>query len=213
MCCMVEPDVALTDFAIALACAVFAVMLARSRPEPVRRAFVGLFAFTGAAALVGGIAHGFFDLGTETFSVRMLWVLTMALTGAVGAALWLIVAALAAPPRLQTLARYLIVVEWIAYLAWVVWIDPSFMVAIIQYTVPAFALLATFGWLYTRRRNPVLLIGLAALLLTFVAGALQQAAYTPIDALTHNAFFHILQLIALTGLFVTARRIDGVNHG
>lgn len=202
---MVEPDVALTDFAIAIAAVVFAFMLARGRPEPVRRAFIWLFVFTGAAALVGGIAHGFFDLSVETASVRMLWVLTMAFTGAVGAALWLAAAALVAPPRIRMLVRSLIIVEWIAYFVWVVWVDPSFKIAIIQYTVPAFALLIAFGWFYVRQRHPVLLIGIAALLLTFVAGGLQQVSYTPIDALSHNAFFHVLQLIALAGLFVMVK--------
>lgn len=210
---MVEPDVALTDFAIAIACAVFAFMLARRRSEPVHRAFVWLFAFTGAAALVGGIAHGFFDLSAHTPAVRVLWLLTMALTGAAGAALWLMVAALTAPPRAQSLVRRIVIAEWLAYLVWVVWVDSSFMVAIVQYSVPAIALLVTFGWRYATRRESAVLFGIAALLLTFVAGALQQAGYTPMDALTHNAFFHILQLIALMGLFMTARTIDGVNHG
>ena len=204
---MVEPDVALTDFAIALACGAFAVVLARGgRREPVRRAFIGLFAATGAAALVGGIAHGFFDLSIGTPVVHTLWFLTMALTGAAGAALWLLVAALVAPSRLQPLLRWVIVVEWLAYLAWVVWVDPSFIVAIVQYSAPALIVLVVFVW---RAQY----IGSAALALTFVAGALQHAGYTPTDTLTHNAFFHLLQLIALTGLFLTARRIDEVKHG
>ncbi|MEX0899075.1 MAG: hypothetical protein WD081_00120 [Gammaproteobacteria bacterium] len=210
---MVEPDVALTDFAIAIACALFAVFLARARRQPLRDGFVWLFAATGAAALVGGIAHGFFDLGADTDAVRALWLATMALTGGAGAALWLVTAALVAPSQMQKLVRRLVVVEWLAYLAWIIWIDPSFRVAIIQYTLPAFALLATFVWRYSRNRHPTFLIGVAALVLTFVAGALQQAAFTPVDALTHNAFFHILQLIALSGLFMTARRIDEAIHG
>lgn len=210
---MIELDVALTDFAIALACGVFIFMLTRDRKTSARDSFVWLFAATGAAAFVGGIAHGFFDLGADTSTVRTLWLLTMALTGAAGAAVWLVVASLLAPPRLQSRARLFIFVEWLAYLAWVVWVDPSFVVAVIQYSVPALALFATFAWRYATRRQPALLIGIAALLLTFVAGGLQQAAYTPIDLLTHNAFFHILQLLALSGLFVTARRIDEVKHG
>jgi hypothetical protein len=92
-----------------------------------------------------------------------------------------------------------------------VWIDRSFLVAVVQYSAPALALLVVFSTRFVRRRRAILLVGAGAIVLTFVAGTLQQAAYSPTRVLTHNAFFHVLQLIALAGLFLTARHIDEVH--
>ena len=59
---MFEPDVALTDFAIALASAVFCALLVHRTRNDARTAFIWLFALTGAGAVVGGVTHGFFDI-------------------------------------------------------------------------------------------------------------------------------------------------------
>ena len=208
---MFEPDVALTDFAIALACAVFCALLVRRTRNNARTAFIWLFALTGAGAVVGGVTHGFFDIRSPSPAIERLWLATMLLTGGAGSAVWLIVAALSLPARTHSAARLFVVIEWLAYAAWAVWVDRSFLVAVVQYSAPALALLVVFSARFVRRHRAILLVGAGAIVLTFLAGALQQAGYSPTRALTHNAFFHVLQLIALTGLFLTARYTDEVH--
>ncbi|HLT92901.1 MAG TPA: hypothetical protein VKZ85_18350 [Woeseiaceae bacterium] len=208
---MFEPDVALTDFAIALACAVFCALLLRRTRDDARTAFIWLFALTGAGAVLGGIVHGFFDVRSPDPVTDRLWLATMLLAGAAGSAVWLIVAALVLPARARFAARLLIAAEWLAYAAWAVWMDRSFLVVVVQYSAPALALLVVLGVRFVRRRHVVPALGAGAILLTFAAGALQQAGWSPTRALTHNAFFHVLQLIALAGLFLAARRIDEVH--
>jgi hypothetical protein len=206
-----EPDVALTDFAIALACAVFCALLLRRARNGAHTAFIWLFALTGAGAVVGGATHGFFDIQSPSPAIERLWLATMLLTGGAGSAVLLIVAALSLPARAHSAARLFVAIEWLAYAAWAVWIDRSFLVAVVQYSAPALALLVVFSTRFVRRRRAILLVGAGAIVLTFVAGTLQQAAYSPTRVLTHNAFFHVLQLIALAGLFLTARHIDEVH--
>ena len=208
---MFEPDVALTDFAIALACAVFCALLMRRTSNTGRTAYIWLFALTGAGAVFGGVLHGFFDIRSTSPAIDRLWLAALLLTGGAGSAVWLIVAVLSLPARALSAARLFIVLEWMAYAAWVVWIGRSFMVAVVQYSAPALALLIAFSAHFVRRRQAILLVGAGAMLLTFAAGGLQQAGYSPTRALTHNAFFHILQLIALAGLFLTARYVDEVR--
>lgn len=207
---MFEPDVALTDFAIALVCAVFCVLLMRRGRNGARTAFIWLFVLTGAGAVVGGVTHGFFDVRSPGPAMERLWLATMLLTGGAGSAAWLIVAALSLPPHAQTTARSFIAIEWLTYAAWIVWFDRSFLGAVLQYSAPALALLVVFSARFVHRRRAILLVGAGAIVLTFLAGALQQEGYSPTQALTHNAFFHVLQLIALAGLFLTARYIDEV---
>lgn len=208
---MFEPAVALTDFAIALACAVFCALLMRRTRNDARTAFIWLFALTGAGAAVGGAVHGFFDIRSPGPAIERLWLATMLLTGGAGSAVWLIVAALSLPASARAAARFLVAIEWLVYAAWAVWVDRSFLVALVQYSAPALALLVVFSARFVRRHRAILLVGAGAIVLTFVAGALQQAGYSPTRALTHNAFFHVLQLIALAGLFWTARNIDEVH--
>ena len=50
--------------------------------------------------------------------------------------------------------------------------------------------------------------GIAGLIVALVAGVLQQLEFSPVPGLlTHNAFFHVLQIAALTALFITAARL------
>ena len=56
-----EPDVSLTDFGLAVECAIFVVFLAGRDAvfNLLNGSFLVFFAATGLAALLGGAAHGF----------------------------------------------------------------------------------------------------------------------------------------------------------
>ena len=68
----------LTDYALAIECVVFAMLLAR-RPATdglLRREFVVFFASISAASLLGGTMHGFFEYSTSP-ARAVLWTATL----------------------------------------------------------------------------------------------------------------------------------------
>jgi hypothetical protein len=78
---MTEPDVALTDYGLAIECALFSYLLyRRGGQQPLRGWFVLFFASTGLAAFTGGTVHGFF-LDVETKGYAILWPLTLVAIG------------------------------------------------------------------------------------------------------------------------------------
>src|SRR5262245_2279900 len=85
---LLEPDVTLTDFALAIECAAFAAWLHRRGESGVlRRYFVIFFAAVGVASLLGGIAHGFLA-DKQTVVFRLIWTGTLAAIGATAFAGW-----------------------------------------------------------------------------------------------------------------------------
>src|SRR5213083_2011568 len=71
---MTEPDVALTDYALALECTVFAYLLQRKEHAL-------FFGSAAVASLAGGTVHGFF-LDARTLGNTVLWRLTLIAIGA-----------------------------------------------------------------------------------------------------------------------------------
>lgn len=217
---MVETDVALTDYAIFAQCMLFGSLLARRwHAGRIQNHFCMVFFFTGAAALAGGTVHGFF-VPHNASPAFALWIATLWLVGAAGIALWTTAARLWLDERWARLVLLIGVFEWMAYAAYVLWVDHSFSVALIQYVPAAAALLAALAIRYLRDADWSLLYGMAGLALTFAAGLLQQIRYTPIPVLlSHNAFYHLLQMAALLGIFITALKISerqqrgGMNRG
>src|SRR5258708_38112958 len=71
---MTEPDVTLTDYGIALECAILAGLLYRCRSGrgDLRRPFVLFFASSALGALAGGAVHGFF-LGDRSLAGAAPW--------------------------------------------------------------------------------------------------------------------------------------------
>ena len=87
---ILEPDVALSDFALALACFGFTSWLTtRTNQNSPTRAFMTFFAAIGTAALLGGVAHGFLpDHGTPLYSA--VWTSMLIAIGVATLASWII---------------------------------------------------------------------------------------------------------------------------
>jgi hypothetical protein len=203
---LLEPDVALTDFALTIACAVFAAWLHRTgEPGELRRFFVVFFAAVGAASLLGGIAHGFFA-DKETLLFRVVWTATLAALGgaafaswAAGARLWM---SQTAAERMTLMAAVLLA----AYIVVIVFVSRTFVVAIIHYLPATIFLLVSFVVAYRRRPEAFLMFGILGMLLTFVAAGIQQGGIDlhPVY-FNHNALYHLVQGIALALIFLAAR--------
>jgi len=196
-----ELDVALSDFAIAVECGVFAIACARRPRSRLRDAFMAVFALTAVAAVTGGVVHGFAS-DPASVGYRVLWPTTLlAIVGSSAALAFGGLALLHADSRLR-------LVIWFGALAFGVAIllgAQSFALAVGAY-VPASLLLAyAFAKRYGSTREERMACGVSGLVLGVGAGGLQQLSVTPWpELLSPNAFYHLLQLLALALLFAAS---------
>lgn len=195
---MKEPDVTLTDYALALECAVFCILLLR-RPaqDALRRWWAFFFATIGLAALIGGTVHGFLPGNAA------LWIATMLTLGATSVAGWFLGSHLLGLAWIRPAA----VVLAVAYAAVVLFVNSAFVVAIAMYLPATLFLLVAMIALYARARERAVAIGIAGLLLTFAAAAVQQlkVGVHPVY-FNHNALYHVIQFVALWLIFIAAAR-------
>ena len=189
-----EPAVALSDWGIAAECAVLARRIARAggAVTPARRWLVAFFASTAVAALAGGAVHAFF-VDPASAGQRWLWALTL---GAIGVTAWSAWAAggylgfgRGAGRAIAALAGVGFAVHALA--AWR--FDFAFWVAIAGYLPAAGFLLAVFARLRRRAPDRRLVLGIAGILLTFAAAAVQRETSWP----AHNTAYHLIQAAAL----------------
>jgi hypothetical protein len=207
---MTDPAVTLTDYALAIECAVFVIALSRleARDKELCFWFVVFFASVGAASVLGGTVHGFF-LASASPGRQILWPATLLAILVTSLAAWNIGAVLLLDPRKATLVRRLAIAQLVLFSLVVVFVTSKFYVGIIAYLPSTlfllFALLAT----YRRRRDPAVRWGVAGLALTLAAAALQQlhVGIHPVY-FNHNALYHVIQGAALGMIFVAARSIS-----
>jgi hypothetical protein len=201
-----EPDVALTDWGLAVEAAAFAVLLARERP-PARcgRAWWVLFFAAGSvAALVGGTVHAFW--GPRTTPVAdALWIVTLLVVGLASLAAWGIGA------RLQfsrVVARWIVTLAVAGFAAYTVAILAgvrAFALAAGTTLVSALFLLAVFARAAVRTNSRPAWTGFLGVLTTIVAAYVQWARIGVHPAFGHNALYHVIQAVALLMLFTAAR--------
>ncbi|MCH7793669.1 MAG: hypothetical protein IH900_00810 [Proteobacteria bacterium] len=205
---MTEPDVTLTDYGLVVECAVFAFLLCRKGADDrlLRVWFAVLFGALAVASLAGGTVHGFF-LDPATLGHRVLWPASLLAIGVATLAGW------SAGARIGFSAR---VARWISlvaaggfagYATVVLFFAQTFRAAMLNYLPAAVFLLAIFLRAYARDKATAPLLGISGLVLTFIAGAIQQLGVSPHPVyFNHNAFYHLIQATALFLLFLAARR-------
>jgi hypothetical protein len=207
---MREPDVALTDYALAIECAVFVLLLyAGNRRAPLRRWLTLFFASIGAAAFLGGTVHGFFP-DTASTQYRVLWPATLIAVGLTAMSAWMIGARLGLSRNIARFVRLFAALDFAVYSLLVLFVTQGFAPVVINYLPAALFLLVVFFSLHRRRKTPDLLAGIYGLLLTFVAAAVWAGGFTvhPLY-LSHNALYHVIQAIALFLIFRAARSLAG----
>lgn len=193
-----EPDVALSDWGLALECAILSRLVARGGPKvPARAWLVLFFASTGLAALVGGAVHGFFPDPAGP-GQPALWALAVLVVGVTAWAGWALGAHLAFGTAIGRRAATAAGLEFIAY-ALVAWrAGFHFAIAVANYLPPAAFLLGVFVRLAARHRDGRLGAGIAGLVLTFLAAVVQHAGTGPIPVpLDRNTAYHVIQAVAL----------------
>jgi hypothetical protein len=205
---MNEPSVALTDFLITALCI---VLCWKMWSFPVERKslqlnFMGVFACAGIAALFGGILHGFLPPADSQWT-NVLWMVTLIIVGISSYNLWLINFELLASGQLVRWGRLSARVLLVGYVGLVLFVTQEFYIAILSYIPAAFVLFLLLLMLTVRRPNRFNWLGLAGLLLTFVAAFVQQKeiGIHPVY-FNHNALYHVLQAFGLWGLYFFGSR-------
>jgi hypothetical protein len=201
-----EPDVALTDFGLAIECAVFAGSLYWGRRgRSLRTWWILFFGALGGGALLGGITHGFVT-DDDSALPRALWSATLFAIGLAALACWVIGGYLLFPQRAVRQVIVVAVSLFAAYVVIILFVSASFAIAIVHYGLAGAFLLAAFIVIYRRRRQRAVLAGIAGTALSYAAAAVQQSEIAmPALNLSHNALYHLIQAVALLLIFLAAR--------
>jgi hypothetical protein len=206
---MTEPAVTLTDYALAIECAVFVIVLSRLDPrdKEMRFWFVVFFASIGAASVLGGTVHGFF-LAVSSPGRRVLWPATLIAILVTSLAAWNIGAVLRLGGRKAALVRRLAIAQLALFSFVVLFVTSKFYVGIIAYLPSTLFLLCSFIAANRRRPDPAIRWGVTGLALTLVAAGVQRphVSIHPVY-FNHNALYHVIQGAALGMIFVAARSI------
>jgi hypothetical protein len=203
---MTEPDVALTDYGLALECGLFVLLLWRARirrPElhPWLLAFFGALA---VASLLGGTVHGFF-LDRQP-AEQWLWSATLLAIGVNALSIWALAAHLLLAGRAARWFAAAAGFLFALYAAVVLFLEEQFWVAIIDYAPAGLFLFTALGRTYRHTGNRGAVLGMWAVGISLFAALVQQlrVAVHPVY-FNHNALYHVLQAAALFLGFLASR--------
>jgi hypothetical protein len=202
---ILEPDVALTDFVLAAEAGWLGALVSRhGASAPARRWWTAFFWSVGMGALLGGLSHGFVP---PPYGVggTVLWRLTLLAIGGAALSVWGAGAhAVGGPVASWAIAAGRVL--FAAYAGVVLFVTDAFAVAIAHYVPAALFLFGVLVRAWRRSRAWPALAGILGLL-ALAAGSVAQTARLAIPAmhLTHNAVYHLFEMLALLLLYRAAR--------
>lgn len=200
---MTEPDVALTDFALAVECVVLALALRSGgrRMHAVQRRFAALFLMIAVGSALGGVWHGFLNT-YDSIASRIVWSATLLSLGLAVLALWFLVAEFRLYRQWKSAIRICGAVAFALYAFAVVFVTQLFQLAVLNLVPALVFLLAGLVAEYRSHGEKDVLVGILGIVLIFAAALLQQMRIDihPVY-LTYNAVYHALQGAAFLMLF------------
>jgi hypothetical protein len=206
-----EPDVTLTDYGLAVECAVCAAFLARTPTgrKGLRTAGGCFFLFLGLSAATGGTVHGF-CAGLGTAECRLLWQLTLQSLGLVSFSTWILGAGVLAPGHTGRWLAFAAVPQVALYSACVLFVTQQFWIVFTIYLPAAFLLLAGFCRGFWRDGNRYPLVGASGSVLSLVSSLIQfmRIGVDPVY-FNHNALAHVVQAMALALIFLAIHSVVG----
>lgn len=204
-----EFAVAVTDLALCIETAAFALILARTETiQPLlRRLLVWLFTALAVSSLLGAAFHAFFPLKDTVPAGAAMWFFVALSIGIVATVLLCVDALLFRGAAYLVRVLPLILAFIAAFAGVMLFLSAEFSV-IIAFYAPPLALLAVVS---ARDRQWGIVGGVA---LSFVAAAAQyfQVILHPVY-FNQNALYHVLQAGALAMLFVGFRRMLTAKPG
>ncbi|HEY0350547.1 MAG TPA: hypothetical protein VGC48_00395 [Gemmatimonadales bacterium] len=203
-----DPDVALTDLALAILSAYLGWRLwGRSEGGGLRRSGAVLLGALAGAALWGAIFHAFFPAGTATLMGSLAWK-PVALSIVVATATMLDLGLGLLVPQLPLRFRRSVVLMYATGFAAAVLLWDDSFTRIVYFYVPTLVLLLLASLQQAmRHRSGGWALVLAGLLLSAGAATLQQArvALHPVY-FDHNAVYHLVQSVAIVFLYLGWQR-------
>jgi hypothetical protein len=211
---MTEPYVTLTDYGLSIECLTFLVFLARlPSTRRLRIWFLVFFSSVAASSFIGGTVHGFFAQ-PSLVGQRILWPMTMIGIGVTALSGIQIAISLLWAERNTTIPHAIIHAAFCIYCGVVLFVNASFLIAILGY-LPAILLLA---WAlmkeYLRSGQRGFLTGFLGLVVILFASVIQQIKILDSSHyVNRNVLYHILQGMGLFMVFVTARLLAEKGKG
>lgn len=206
---LLEPDVTLTDFVLAIECAVFVLALSATGRWglPYHAAFIFFFAASSAASLFGGLVHGFYPNRHRGIG-RFLWRASLLAISASAVAIWSIGTQLLFSPALAEYMTLGAIGIFLIYTYLVLTRVPPFLWAVIFYVPAVLFMIAAFAVAYFKSGEQAMLYGLAGAILALAAAIVQRAKIKlhP-QYFNHNAFYHLVQAVAFLMIFLAARQM------
>jgi hypothetical protein len=189
-----EPAVTLTDWLLAVECAVFAGML--------RGGFARLFAALALASLLGGTVHGFFP--EEFWLDRALWRAALLALGASALFAAEIAGDLLGWARTRIVTRLV----FLGYAGLILTGRDRFGIAVTVYLPAVLLLLFALARESRIRGERRIALGVWGLVGTLVAALGQQLRLGAHPVyFDHNALYHVVQAAALVLVFVGGRAL------
>jgi hypothetical protein len=196
-----EPDVALTDLALALEAAVLAAIAGRSEPGP----WVAFFASISAAALLGGITHGFFPEAQGPAGTA-LWRATLLAVGVTSASAIVAGGQTLGTVRLARCVRRGVLAAFVVYAGVVLFLSDAYAVALVSYLPATLFLLAVFVTAERQGRSRHALAGAIGIGVLLAGSWVQWHGISlPALGLGHNALYHVIAMVALLLIYVGMR--------
>lgn len=207
---MTEPDVTLTDFALAVACIYFGVVVSKVsfKTAVLKKLWTMFFYSVAAGAITGGLVHGYF-LDQASIGYRVLWPMTLIAIGVTSSTTWVLAGYFIFGERQLKLFKFYAIISFLVHVAIVLFVSQKFIVVILNYLPPITVLFVMSGIRFLRTKfKPYFWIALG-LGICFVASYLQHAEIA-IDPryFNHNSTFHLVQGL---GLFVVFRGAKATN--
>ena len=203
---LMEPDVTLTDYGLAIECMVLAGLIYAygAWRNALRFWFITFFIALGVAALIGGTFHGFFG-DQSSLGATVLWPATLVAIGMAALALWSIGATLIFSERVAKRVFWGALFAFAVYVLLILFSSQVFWIAIINYIPAATFLLVALLVMYSRNGMSYLLVGVGGIVLTFIAATVQHTGISIHPRyFNHNALYHLIQAVALFLIYWTA---------
>jgi hypothetical protein len=209
-----EPATILTDYAVAVACAWFAVRLIFSddnRQHFSRWAWGVGFSFVAAGLLLGGTNHGFASyLSSDAMS--LIWRFAYYVAG-LSMALFVAGTVISSVPTRgwRTVLQLLNALGFLIYAAFVSISDDSYLWVIIVSVVSLGAIALIQTWAFITQKSSSARWLISGVFVSFLGASIQQSGIDLHRYFNHNDLYHIVQMIGFYLLFRGAKLLEDQN--